>query len=115
MSDNDDVIRVFNRTALIENLLNEPIEKYCPPRKELSAFFWNVVLDSSIMPLGAKIKVAKGIAQEIGVKLIQDPIHKVISYRNAFTHHSVDAHTTIYVRKDPMQTEMHYMLHVISS
>ena len=74
-----------------------------------------MVLDSSIMPLGAKVKAAMAIAQEIGVKLDQDSLHKVISYRNAFAHHSVDAYSTIYVRKDPMQTEMHYMLHVISS
>ena len=113
MLGNDDVIRVINRTALIENLLNQVIQRYCCPRKEAFTLFWSVVLNSSIMPLGPKVKVAMAIAQEIDVKLKQDPLHKLISYRNAFAHHSVDAHPTFYVGKYPEQHEMHYELHVI--
>src|SRR4030042_6110390 len=115
MSANDDVIHVINRTALIENLLNQAIEKYCSPRKEAFSFFWNVILDSSITPMGSKIKVAMAIAQEIGFELKQDPLHKLISYRNAFAHHAVDAHPMILVAKDPEQDEMRYMLHTISN
>ena len=68
MSSSDDVIQVINRTALIENLLNQVIEKYSCPRKEVFEFFWDVVLDSSIMSLGAKVKVAMAISQELAVK-----------------------------------------------
>jgi hypothetical protein len=115
MSANDDVIHVINRTALIENLLSQAIEKYCSPRKEAFPFFWNVILDSSIMPMGSKIKVAMAIAQETGFKLKQDLLHKLISYRNAFAHHAVDAHPMIFVAKDPEQDEMRYVLHTISN
>jgi len=113
MSANDDVIHVIDRTALIENLLNQAIEKYCSPRKEAFPLFGNVILDSSIMTMGSKIKVAMAIAQETGFDLKQDPLHKLLSYRNAFAHHAVDAHPMILVAKDPEQDEMRYMLHTI--
>jgi hypothetical protein len=115
MSANDDVIHVIDRTVLIENLLNQAIEKYCSPRKEAFPFFWNVILDSSIMPMGAKIKVAMAIAQETSFKLKDNSLHDLIMYRNAFAHHAVDAHPTLVVAKDPEQDEMRYMLHIIRS
>lgn len=115
MSANDDVIHVIDRTALIENLLNQAIEKYCSPRKEAFPLFWSVILDSSIIELGAKIKVALAIAQETGFKLKDVPLHKVISYRNAFAHHAVDAHPVLFVAKDPEKDETRYMLHIIRS
>jgi hypothetical protein len=115
MSANDDVIHVIDRTALIENLLNQAIEKYCSPRKEAFPLFWSVILDSSIIELGAKIKVALAIAQETGFKLKDDPLHKLLSYRNAFAHHAVDAHPVLFVAKDPEKDEMRYMLHTISN
>jgi hypothetical protein len=113
MSANEDIIHVINRTALIENLLNQAIERYCSPRKEAFSLFWNVILDSSIMPMGSKIKVAMAIAQETGFDLKQGPLHKLLSYRNAFAHHAVDAHPMILVAKDPEHDEMRYMLHTI--
>src|SRR4030043_279184 len=113
MSANDNVIHVIDRTALIENLLNQAIVKYCSPRKEAFPFFWNVILDSSIMTMGSKIKVAMAIAQEISFKLNPNPLHELISYRNAFAHHAVDAHPTLLVAKDPEQDEIRYMLHII--
>jgi hypothetical protein len=36
MSANDDVIHVINRTALIDYLLNQAIEKYCSPQRGVS-------------------------------------------------------------------------------
>jgi len=115
MSSSDDVIQIINRTALIENILNQVIEKYCCPRKEAFQFFWNVVLDSSIIPLGSKVKIAMAISQEINVKLDQNSLHKLISYRNAFAHHSVDAHPTLLVNKNPEKDELHYLLHIINN
>jgi hypothetical protein len=113
MSANDDVIHVIDRTALIENLLNQAIEKYCSPRKEAFPLFWSVILDSSIMPMGAKIKVAMAIAQETSIKLKDNSLHDLIMYRNAFAHHAVDAHPTLVVAKNPEQDEVRYMLHII--
>jgi hypothetical protein len=115
MTANDDIIHVIDRTALIENLLNQAIERYCSPRKEAFPLFWNVILDSSIIELGAKIKVAMAIAQETGFKLKDDPLHKVISYRNAFAHHTVDAHPVLLVAKDSENDEIRFMLHTISN
>lgn len=114
MSAHDDVIQIINRTALIENILNQVIEKYCCPRKEAFPFFWTVLLDGSIMPLGAKVKIAMAISQAIDAKLDQDSLHKLISFRNAFAHHGADAHPTLFVGKNPEEDELHYMLHVVT-
>lgn len=111
----DDLVHVVDRTALIENLLNQIIERYCSPRKEAFDFFWQVVLDSSIMSLGAKVKVAMAVSQRVGVKLKSDPLHKLLSYRNAFAHHALDAHSVVLAKKNPEQDELHYYLHVISN
>lgn len=76
--------------------------------------FWQVVLDSSIMSLGAKVRVAMAVSHRVGVKLESDPLHKLLSYRNAFAHHATDAHPVVCVNRDPEQDEAHYCLHVIS-
>lgn len=115
MSANDDIMHVIDRTALIENLLNQAIEKYCSPRKKAFPLFWDVILDSSIMPMASKVKVTMAIAQRIAFGLKQESLHKLISCRNAFAHHAVDAHPTVLVVKDSEQDKMEYMLHVISS
>ena len=115
MEHNSELAHIIDRTALIENLLNQIIERYCSPRKEAFALFWQVVLDSSVMPLGAKVKVAMAVSQKINFKLTADPLHKLISFRNAFAHHATDAHPTLLISKNPEQDELHYMLHVISS
>jgi len=111
----NELAHIIDRTALIENLLNQIIERYCSPRKEVFSFFWQVVLDSSVMPLGAKVKVAMAVSQQIDFKLKADPIHKLVSFRNAFAHHAIDAHPTLIISQNPEQDELHHMLHVISS
>jgi hypothetical protein len=95
--------------------VNQAIEKYCSPRKDAFPFFWNVIFDSSIIPMGSKIKVAMAIAQETSFELKDDPLHRLISYRNAFAHYAVDAHPMILVAKDPEKDETRYMLHTISN
>ena len=115
MMSGEDVIHVINRTAVIENVLNQLIAEYCRPRKEAFAFFWTVLLDSSIIPLGAKVKVAAAISQESNdAKLDKDSLHKLISYRNAFAHHAEDAHPTLFVSKNREEDQSHFMLHVIT-
>ena len=115
MSAKDDVVEIINRTALIENLLNQVIEQYCRPAREAFPLFWNVMLDSSIITLGAKIKVAMAISQEMKVKLNNDALHKLLAYRNAFAHHKVDSHPTLCVGKNSSEDELHFMLYIITS
>lgn len=115
MSEKTDLIHVVDRAALIENILNQVIEDFCEPRKEPFMFFWNVVLDSSIMPMGAKVKVAAAIAQELDFKLEQDALHKVMALRNAFAHHKTGSHPVISVGKTDEDTRIHYELQVLSN
>ncbi len=115
MKTNKDLVLVIDRMALIENILNQVIEKFCAPRREAFPFFWNIVLDSSIMPVGSKAKVAMAIAQELGVKLDGNALHKLIALRNAFAHQATDSHPTVFVGKTPADDQSHYILQVISS
>ncbi len=115
MAANEDVALIVDRMALIENMLNQVIEKFCSPRREAFSFFWEVVLDSSIMPVGSKVKAAMAIAQELDVKLDGDALHKLVALRNAFAHHGIDSHPTVFVGKTPQDDQAHYMLHIISN
>ena len=109
----NDVSQVIDRTDLIENLLNQVIYQYSAPRKEAFEFFWDILLDSSIMPLGSKIKVVMAISQRLNVKLKPDPLHKVISFRNAFAHHGLKSHPTLLIGENPDKDEFQYMLQTI--
>lgn len=111
----NDVSQVLNRTDLIENILNQIIISYSAPRKEAYNFFRDVLLDSSIVSLGSKLKVAKAISQQLNFKLKHVSLHKVLSLRNAFAHHSLDSHPTLFVGKTDEETEAHYMLHILNS
>jgi hypothetical protein len=106
---------VIDRTALVENLLNQLIEAYLQPRKEAQSFLWDVVMDSSILSLGAKVKTAGAIAQLLSGKLDGNALHGVVSLRNAFAHHATNAHPMVFVSRDPGKDELHYMLQVISN
>jgi hypothetical protein len=111
----NDISKVIDRTALIENILNQVILNYTCPRKEASVFFWDILLDSSIIPLSSKVKVAMAIAQELNIRLKLDSLHKVLSYRNAFAHHSLNSHPTIIVGKTPDHNRAFYSLKVINN
>ena len=115
MSEQSDLVHVVDRAALIENILNQVIEDFCEPRKEPFMFFWNVILDSSIMPMGSKVKVTAAIAQELDFKLEQDALHKVMSLRNAFTHHKTGSHPVISVGKTEEDSKVRYELQVLSN
>lgn len=115
MSEQSDLVHVVDRAALIENILNQVIEDFCEPRKEPFMFFWNVILDSSIMPMGSKVKVAAAIAQELNFKLEQDALHKVMALRNAFAHHKTGSHPVISAGKDEENSKIHYELQVLSN
>jgi hypothetical protein len=111
----NDISHVIDRTALLENILNQVIERYFLPPAKSRLLFWNVLLDTSVITLGAKIKVATAIAQELSIKLTADNLHKCISYRNAFAHHATDAHPIGYVGKTKEEDVLHYHLQILSS
>lgn len=113
-SNGTDIALVIDRTASIENMLNQVIEKFCSPRKEVFTFFWGVVLDSSIMTMGAKVKVAMAISQELNTKVNQKALHAVVALRNAFAHHSVNSHPTMSVGKTPEENKSYYARQIIS-
>lgn len=115
MSDQSDLVYVVDRAALIENILNQVIEEFCEPREDRFNFFWNVVLDSSIMPMGSKVKVASAIAQELDFKLAHDSLHKVMSLRNAFAHHNTGSHPVISVGKTEEESQVHYELQILNN
>jgi len=111
----NDVSKVIDRTALIENILNQIILNYSAPRKDAFSFFWDILLDSSIMALGSKVRVAMAISQELKIKLKQDSLHKVLSYRNAFAHHSLNSHPTLAIGKTPDDDRSFYSLQVMTN
>ena len=111
----NDVSIVIEKTALIENLLDQVIHKYTSPRKEAFQFFQEILLDSSIISLGAKIRVVMAISQRVDGNLKKDPLDKVISFRNAFAHHSIYSHPTVKVGKTPEEDKSYFMLQTISN
>jgi hypothetical protein len=115
MSADEALARVVDRTALIENILNQVLAAYCSPRDEARQFFWDVLLDSSILPLGAKVKVAMAISQELETALDQQSLHRLVSLRNAFAHHATDAHPVFVVGKTPDRDRLEHGLQVISN
>jgi hypothetical protein len=96
-----DLVTVINRAGLIENLLNQIISDYCGPRKDSWVFMWNVVLDTSVMPLGSKLKVVMAVAQELKFKLPKDALNKVVQLRNSFAHHTTNAHPAVSIGRTP--------------
>jgi len=106
---------VIDRTALIENILNQVIEAYLVPRTAARQFLWDILLDSSVLPLGSKVKVAMAISQDLNVGLDQASLHSVVSLRNAFAHHATNAHPVFKVGKAPDEDQLHYTLQVISN
>ena len=115
MSKTSDLVHVVNRTALIENILNQIIEAFCEPRKDRFTFFWSVVLDTSIMSTGSKVKVANAVANELHTKIEKNALHTILSLRNAFAHNQTDSHPVFVVGKTPEENEMHFQFHILSS
>ncbi len=111
----NDVSTVIDRTALIENIISGIILKYTAPRDEAFNFFWDILLDSSVMPLGSKLKAVMVISQSLNIKLKSNSLHNVLSYRNAFAHHELSSHQVVLVGKTPKDDKVHCELQVIKS
>ena len=110
-----DLERIVARTALIENMLNQVVTNYCAPQKDLYHFFWDVLLDSSVMPMGSKVKVAMAISQKLKHKLDRNALHKVMSLRNAFAHHGLDSHPVFEVARSSDNGCVRYELQVLDN
>ena len=87
-TDEIDLVKVVNRSAHIENLMNQVIEGFCAPRKKAASFMWLVLLDSSIMPMGSKVKVVATIANILGCEFERERLNRLLTIRNAFAHNS---------------------------
>jgi hypothetical protein len=110
-----DLERIVSRTALIENLLNQVVTNYCAPREDLYHFFWDVLLDSSVMPTGSKVKVAMAISQKVKRKLDRNALHKVLSLRNSFAHHGLESHPVLELGRSPGEGSVRYELQVLDN
>ncbi|MFZ2070321.1 MAG: hypothetical protein WAV32_01695 [Halobacteriota archaeon] len=97
-------------------MLSQVILSYTAPRKDAFELVWDVLLDSSIISLNSKLRVAMAISQRLNITIdheSRESLHKVINYRNAFAHHALDSHATLVVGKTPDDDQLHYMLHII--
>jgi hypothetical protein len=108
-----DVVDVVDRVALIENLINQIIVGYCKPRKAAWEFMWSIVLDTSVMSLGAKVKVISAVSHEMNFKLDKDSLHRVIALRNAFAHHASDAHSIVAIGRTPEENSTYFQFWVL--
>lgn len=115
MRHSSDITDVVNSTAHIENLLDQIITNFTCPRKGAHSFFWQIMLDGSILSLGAKIKVVMAISQECGCKIDQNSLHSVISYRNAFAHQRTVSNPAEVNGARPHENGHHYMLQIITN
>jgi hypothetical protein len=110
-----DVVEVIDRSASIENIINQIIVGYCKPRKDAWEFMWSVMLDTSVMALGAKIKVVMAISHEMSFSLEKNAVHRVIALRNAFAHHASNAHPVLAVGKTPEEDTSYLQFWVLES
>src|SRR5690606_14194925 len=78
------LVEVVDGTAQLENIMNQIIEGYCEPCRDRFTFFWTVVLDSSVMTLGGKVRVVSAIADQLDTKIESGKLSSVLSLRNAF-------------------------------
>jgi hypothetical protein len=110
-----DLEHVIDRTAHIENILDQIILSYCMPSEERQRFFWQVILNSSIMSLASKVRVAAAIGQELDLNPDVAALHRVMALRNAFAHHATDAHGVFVVGTTKDEGHGQFELHVLSN
>ncbi len=115
MKHSNDINAVVDSTAHIENLLDQIITNYTCPRADARLFFWQIMLDGSILSLGGKIKVVMAISQQCDCKIDQNALHIVIAYRNAFAHQRTDSNPSDISSTGREGGEQHYMLHIINN
>ncbi|MBB3118113.1 hypothetical protein [Pseudoduganella violacea] len=110
-----DLVMVINRAGHIENLFNQIISDYVGPREHAWYFMWSVVLDTSVMPLGAKLKVVAAIAHELNYKFPWKESNDVIQYRNSFAHNTSDAHPVLSIGTTDEETTSYNLLYTLNA
>lgn len=81
---------VIDQCNYIETLFKKIILAYIRPEIKRVAFFERYVLNSAVMPFGAKAKLVIGInSQEKLISLDRNKIHRFLNIRNAFAHHDM--------------------------
>jgi hypothetical protein len=114
-SEKSDLIEVIDNAALIENYLDQIITEFYRPAPERFFSFQWILLNSSVMSLGAKIKVVLAIAHEVDFDINIQPVQEVIRVRNAFAHHSTNAHPVFVVEKKSDEFSQYQELHLINA
>ena len=110
-----DLVLVINRAGHIENLFNQIISDYCSPREHAWHFMWSVVLDTSVMSLGAKLKVVLAVAHELEFKLPREALTKVVQLRDSFAHNTTDAHPIMAVGKTEEESTTYNVFYTLDS
>lgn len=77
---------VIEKTKHIEYILNCIIGNFVSPKEV--GFFDNIILNSSIIPIGVKVKIIKTICKIHNEDYNLDNLHKLINLRNLFAHES---------------------------
>lgn len=103
-----DLVMVINRAGTLENMMNQAISDYCAPRAEATFFVWSVLLDTSIVALGSKLKVVMAISHHFNFKLPKDAFSKVIQLRNSYAHHPTNAHPVVVFGKKPEEGNVYH-------
>lgn len=110
-----DLVLVINRAGHIENMFNQIISAYCAPREHAWYFMLSVVLDTSVMPLGSKLKVVMAVAHELKFKLPKEALFKVVQLRNSFAHNTTDSHAVLQIGKTDDETTSYNEFHTLDS
>lgn len=110
-----DLVKVVNRASLIENLMDQVISEYCAPREHARFFMSEIILNTSVMTLGAKAKVVMAVAQTLDFKIDKDAILQVISLRNAFAHHATNANPVVVFSGKPEENYSYLSFWLLNS
>ena len=87
MNQNEMTGYVINYMKGIEYTLNCIIHNYLLPQKNIE-FFSNILLNSSVISTGAKVKAIEMICKKEAVKYDFSKTRKLIDVRNVFAHES---------------------------
>ena len=83
---------VIDNTNYIESILKEILVKYISPPKEKLPFLNEIILNNSMLNLGAKVKAFLYLMEKNNWKKIdQNHFHTIFNIRNAFAHCGVSS------------------------
>jgi len=105
---------VIDCISTIENNLDQIISSFIAPKESSYHFFWSIMLDSSILPIGSKIKLFVAISQNIDAKTNPTVLHKLIALRNAFAHQGSNENPVFIAQKGTKECKGFNALKVIS-